>query len=69
MSWKDDDARSKSIASCRVKCQCSHIIIMAKIDRTICSHCKRWVYRTPAIEFKYKMKEKLKDGRILSNNN
>lgn len=69
MGWKDDDKKSESISSCRVKCQCSHVIVMAKADRTICSYCGNWVYRSKKIEFKYKMKEKLNNGRILSNNN
>ena len=42
-----------------LKCKCGHSITMINAERTICSHCGKWCYRTPQIEFRYKMKEKL----------
>lgn len=64
-----DSKRFTDISKFRVKCKCGHTIIMSKAERTVCSHCGHYIYKTPAIEFRYKMKEKLKNGRILSNNN
>lgn len=60
MTFKEDAKKLESIAKHRVKCKCSHVIIMPKADRTICSHCGSYVYRTPQIEFKYKTIEKLR---------
>lgn len=42
-----------------VKCKCGHSITMVDTDRTICTHCGHWIYRTPGLEFKYKLKEKM----------
>ena len=58
---KEDTKRFDSIAKYKIKCKCSHTVVMPKADRTICSHCGEWIYRTPAIEFKYKMMKKLKE--------
>ena len=63
MSYKDDTKLFKSISNHRVKCKCSHTVVMAKVERTICSFCGRWVYKTPQLEFKYKMKELIKGGK------
>lgn len=68
-NFKDDSKRFKDISKYKVKCKCGHTTIMSKAERTVCSHCGHYIYKTPAIEFRYKMKEKLKNGRILSNNN
>jgi rRNA maturation endonuclease Nob1 len=59
MRYEEDTRRLNDIIKYRVKCECSHSIIMSKADRTICSYCGRWVYRTPQIKFKYKIKESL----------
>lgn len=68
-NFKEDSKRFKYISNYRVKCKCGHTMIMSKADRTICSYCGNWIYKTPAIKFRYEMKEKLRNGRILSNNN
>lgn len=60
MGLKEDDLLFQSISEHNVKCKCSHVITIARADRTICSYCGNWVYRTPEIEFKYKTMEKLK---------
>jgi hypothetical protein len=28
-------------------------------DRGLCSHCGNWVYKSPELEFKYKLQEKI----------
>lgn len=51
------------ICEYRVKCNCSHTMIIIQNDRVICSYCGKWVYRTPEIEFKYKLREKMKGDK------
>ena len=44
-----------------VKCQCGHTVeFWHGEDRILCNWCNRFVYRTPALEFKYKLKERLR---------
>ena len=60
MSYKEDTKRFDEMNKLKVKCKCGHSeIIIKSVDRKICSWCKHWVYRTPQIEFKYKIKEKM----------
>lgn len=60
MSFKQDTKKFKELDKYKVKCKCSHTMIMVVADRTICSHCGNWVYRTPELEFKYKIAEQMK---------
>ena len=62
MTYQEDSKKFNELLKYRVKCKCSHSIVMSKADRTICSHCGRWVYRTPQIEFEYKLKGLIKKG-------
>jgi len=57
-SWKDESKIFDSITKCRVKCKCGHTTVLANKDRKICTWCGHYVYKTPRIEFKYKLKEK-----------
>lgn len=63
MTYKQDSKLLESITKHGVKCKCSHTVLLHKVDRTICSYCGRWVYKTPQIEFKYKMKENVKRSK------
>lgn len=56
----EDTIRFKEIEKFKVKCKCSHTFIISRVDRALCNHCGRWVYKNPEIEFRYKMLEKLK---------
>lgn len=48
----------------KVKCKCSHTIIIPKTcDRVICSHCGYWVYKDKKTEIRYKLKEIMKDEK------
>lgn len=43
------------------RCQCSHTqLIPNQLDKVICSHCGRWIYRDKNTEFKDRMKSLLK---------
>lgn len=44
-----------------IKCKCGHsMFINNRYGRMICSHCKRWVYKSKEIEGKYRKDEFLK---------
>jgi hypothetical protein len=55
--YEEDTKKFNEISKFAVRCKCSHTTVLARVDRAICSHCGRWVYRTPQLKFKYKMKE------------
>lgn len=60
MSFKKDDEMFKSLSKYRVACKYSHTVSMVKADRLICNHCGNWIYRTPELEFRYKVLEEMK---------
>ena len=53
---KLDSERSNMIT----KCKCGHTIAMPFADRTICSHCRHWVYKNKQVEFRFKMLEEMR---------
>lgn len=59
MKFQEDTKRFNSLSEYMVKCDCSHTVAMVSKDRIICHHCGKWIYRTPQIKFKYKMKEQM----------
>lgn len=63
LTFEDIEKIASAKTEATIKCECGHSIVMSKADRTICSWCGKWVYRTKAIEFRYKMKEKMKEGK------
>lgn len=67
--YEEDTRKFKELLKYRVKCRCSHSVVLSKVDRAICTHCGNWVYRTPQLKFQYKIKEFLNkeeknDGEI-----
>lgn len=38
-----------------VKCKCGHSIDLINKDKTICSHCGKWVFKNKQDEFKYRL--------------
>lgn len=53
-----------AIAGIKVKCKCSHVLVFPVFrDKLICNYCHNAVYRTPKIEFEYKLKEAMKKKR------
>lgn len=43
-------------------CKCGHVMaISPKQDRVLCNHCNKYIYRTPELEFRYKLKERVKN--------
>lgn len=61
-TFKDIEKIATSQTNANVYCKnCGHAITMPNADRTICTWCGLWVYRTPQIEFKYKLMKKIKE--------
>ena len=61
MSLKTDKKLYETIQDLTVKCKCGHSIFMpVYLKNTICSHCKKLVFRNNKEEFKYKMERMLK---------
>ena len=57
------EQRLTYISKLSVKCKhCGHTVFPKK-ERTICTYCGRWVYRTEKIEFKYKTLENIKNSK------
>lgn len=42
-----------------VKCKCGHTMFFTE-DKTLCTWCGHWIYKTPEIEFKEKLKSTIK---------
>ena len=63
--YKEDSKRLNSITENTIKCKCGcSITFCVQTDRVICNWCGNYVYRTPELEFKYKIKNELdKIGR------
>lgn len=57
LTFEDIEKIASAKTDATIKCECGHSIVMSKADRTICSWCGKWVYRTKEIEFKYKLRE------------
>lgn len=58
---KEDTKLFECFAKHKVKCKCSHTVVMMSTERLVCSHCGEWIYKSPEIEFKYKMMKALKE--------
>lgn len=59
MNFKEDTKRLNNYWKNKVKCKCSHTFVLGNQDRGLCSHCGNWVYKSPELEFKYKLQEKI----------
>lgn len=52
--YRESQAKDKL----KITCKCGkRKVIPAYVDRLICDWCGHWIYRTKAIEFKYKLNE------------
>ena len=62
---KKDDRLLDSIRDASYKCKrCNKTVVINKQDRALCPDCGHWVYKTDALEFKYKIKEAMiKNGK------
>lgn len=44
-----------------VKCKCGHSVDLIGINQKICSHCGNYVFKNKEEEFKYRLKENMKN--------
>lgn len=51
----------------KVRCKCGHRVLIVTKDRMICSWCGKYVYKTPKLEFEYKLKEYMLKERRKTN--
>lgn len=60
--YEEDSKLMHTLTECSIKCKhCGHTINLFNADRTICSWCGSFVYKNPKLEFRYKMKIKLRE--------
>ena len=59
-TFAKDTKMLDAFSKIKVRCKCSHTIVMIASDRVICSHCGNWVYKDKKTEFKYKLNQSLK---------
>ena len=43
-------------------CKCGHTVVIANVDRVICSWCGNYVFKDEKTEFRYKMMENIRKG-------
>ena len=54
------DLAIQKLSEYRVKCKCSHVIILINRPYTICNWCGRKVYRSKKDEFEDKLRKEIK---------
>lgn len=60
-TYKEDTKIMETLTKRSIKCKCGHSINLFNTDRTVCSWCGSFVYKNPKAEFKYQLKEKLRE--------
>lgn len=64
-SISDDIKLMNAYSEIRHYCKCGHSVILpAFVDKKICSWCGHYVFRTPKIEFEYKLKQMIRKQKI-----
>ena len=55
-TYKQDTKRFNQITEQSVKCKCGHTVLIGISQKRTCSHCGRWVFKTPKDEFEFRMR-------------
>jgi len=63
LSFKDMLKKDKLMDQVRVYCKCGHSIHITRVNKCVCTHCGRTVYKNPQEEFKDKLTKKIKEGK------
>jgi len=61
LTIKEYERMTQEYDKVKYRCRCGHrVIIPYNVDKQICSHCKRYVFKDKSEEFKYRVKEKMR---------
>ena len=61
---KEIEKRSEIASEYTIKCSCGKSVTLTnKYGRVICSWCGNWVYRDEKTKFRYKLLERLENGK------
>ena len=62
--WRNDTKIFNSYSNFSYKCSCGHTVIMTnKVEKTICSYCGNYTFKTKEDEIKYRMQEAIKRNK------
>ena len=62
--FENDSRYIENIRSCKKICKCGHrVFIVKKYGYGICDYCGTKVYGDKKLEFKEKLKQKMKEGK------
>lgn len=53
----------KERSNYKVTCKCGHVVVLARADRVLCTHCGYWVYKDEKTRFKYELERMMKNVR------
>lgn len=63
-SYKEIEKEDHVFADYKVKCKCSHVVIMPyRHKKVLCDFCGCYIYRDKKDEFKDRLREKLKNEK------
>jgi len=61
ITLKEVDKKNNALTPFKKLCRnCGHSVIIIELDRIICTHCGKWIYKDDKTEFMYKMREEIK---------
>ena len=63
---EEDDRLFEAFSKYKVKCKhCDHSAVLpVNKDKKLCTWCGNYIFRTPEIEFKYRLNQELKRKKV-----
>lgn len=65
LTFKEDSDLANEKRKMKVECpNCRHLInfyAFEHVDKKLCTYCNKYVFKNKEVEFKYRMKEKMKE--------
>lgn len=56
--------KSDELDKVKIRCKCGHrVVVPMWVDKSMCTWCKHYVYRNKQLEFRERLKQKLKESR------
>lgn len=56
---EEDNKLIDELSKHRYKCKCGHVVIITKQNKTLCTFCGNWVFKSDLDEFKFRLMERL----------